>query len=119
MPSEKTIAIVDDDEGVRVSLASLLRSSGYRVSTYGSAIEFLAGGERPDCMVVDIQMPAMPGDELQARLIAEGHLIPMIFMTAFPTAAVRDRVLAAGGRAFLEKPADADTLVHAVEQAVA
>lgn len=119
MHSEKTIAIVDDDEGVRTSLASLLRSFGYRIRTYGSATEFLGSGDEPDCMVVDIQMPAMQGDELQAALIANGRIIPMIFMTAFPTDAVRNRVLAAGGRAFLEKPADTETLVHAVELAVA
>lgn len=119
MHSEKTIAIVDDDDGVRNSLASLLRSFGYRINAYGSASEFLASGDEPDCMVVDIQMPAMQGDELQATLIASGRIIPMIFMTAFPTDAVRNRVLAAGARAFLEKPADTDTLVHAVELAVA
>ena len=119
MHSEKTVAIVDDDEGVRISLASLLRSFGYRVSTYGSATAFLESGAKPDCMVVDIQMPAIRGDELQARLIADGRLIPMIFMTAFPTDAVRDRVLAAGGRAFLEKPADSNVLLHEVERAVA
>lgn len=119
MHTEKTIAIVDDDEGVRISLASLLRSFGYRVSTYGSALAFLDSGEQPDCMVVDIQMPAMQGDELQARLIADGRRIPMIFMTAFPTEAVRSRVLAAGGLAFLEKPADTDRLVRELEHAVA
>lgn len=119
MHSEKTIAIVDDDEGVRISLASLLRSFGYQVSTYGSAIAFLESGAAPDCMVVDIQMPTMQGDELQARLIADGQFIPMIFMTAFPTEAVRNRVLAAGGRAFLEKPTDTDILVHEVERAMA
>lgn len=119
MHSDKTIAIVDDDEGVRTSLASLLRSFGYRTRTYGSAVDFLASGDAPDCMVVDIQMPAMAGDELQARLIAGGRPIPMIFMTAFPTEAVRHRVMSAGARAFLEKPADTDSLVHAVERAVA
>ena len=36
----------------------------------------------------------------------------MIFMTAFPTAPVRERVMAAGACAFLEKPAEPDTIVH-------
>lgn len=108
MPDAPTIAIVDDDDGVRSSLASLLRSLGYGVRCYASALEFL--DERPAadpaCMIADIQMPDMTGDRLQATLLADGRVFPMIFMTAFPTPAVRDKVTAAGARAFLEKPVD-------------
>ncbi len=118
MRRDKTIAIVDDDSGVRTSLASLLRSVGYGVSTYGSATEFLAGGATPDCMVVDIQMPAMRGDELQARLLATGRPVPMIFMTAFPAEPSRQRVLAAGAAAYLEKPIETASLIKCIEKIV-
>ena len=36
-----TIAVVDDDDGVRIALSSLLRSLGYEVRAYGSGPEFL------------------------------------------------------------------------------
>lgn len=107
-----TIAIVDDDDGVRSSLSSLIRSLGYVARSYGSAQEFLNDRESgdPDCMIADIQMPEMTGDRLQAVLIEAGRRFPMIFMTAFPTAATRDRVLAAGARAFLDKPVEPDII---------
>lgn len=108
------IAILDDDEGVRTSLTSLVRSLGYDVRSYGSAPEFLSDQHAgdPDCMISDIQMPQMTGDQLQAELIAAGRIFPMIFMTAFPTQATRDRVMAAGACAFLDKPADGDAIAR-------
>ncbi|WP_352647690.1 response regulator [Mesorhizobium sp. M0408] len=113
------IAIVDDDEGVRSALTSLLRSLGYEVRSYASALEFLgddAAGD-PGCMITDIQMPGMTGDELQAELIARGRVFPMIFMTAFPTEATRARVVAAGALAYLDKPADGDAIARFTERA--
>jgi FixJ family two-component response regulator len=113
------VAIVDDDEGVRCALTSLLSSLGYEVRTYASALEFLdddATGD-PGCMIADIQMPGMTGDELQAELIARGRVFPMIFMTAFPTAATRARVMAAGALAYLDKPADGEAIARYAERA--
>ena len=109
-----TVAIVDDDSGVRTSLSSLLRALGHVVRTYVSAREFIAdasaSASAPDLLLSDIQMPGMSGEQLQAALIATGRTVPTIFMTAFPDEAVRRRLLAAGARACLDKPIDADTL---------
>ncbi len=106
------IAVVDDDEAVRGALSSLLRSLGYAVRCYGSPAEFLAE-ERPEppaCLILDVQMPGMSGPELQAKLLGSGRSIPIIFMTAFPTEAVRRQVMDAGARAYLDKPVDGDTI---------
>lgn len=120
MVDAPVIAIVDDDECVRVSLASLLRSLGYEVRAYGSGNEFLQeAGEDPACMIADIQMPLMTGDELQARLLASGRAFPIIFMTAFPTEPVRRRVMAAGAHCYLSKPSDGDEIIRCLEQALA
>lgn len=114
------IAIVDDDEAVRTSLASLVRSIGYEASTYESGIDFLnRQSEDPSCMIVDIQMPVMTGDELQARLVKAGRRFPIIFMTAFPTDAVRQRVVAAGAHCCLSKPTGADEIIRCLEEAMA
>lgn len=115
------IAIVDDDDGVRTSLTSLVRSLGYDVRSYASATEFLGDREasEPDCLITDIQMPRMTGDELQAELIAAGRSFPMIFMTAFPTDVIRQRVMAAGACAFLDKPADGDAIAQHLASALA
>ena len=112
--SASIIAIIDDDEGVRTSLVSLVRSLGYTARCYDSAAGFL--GERepgePACVITDIQMPQMTGDQLQAELIAAGRRVPMIFLTAFPVEATRARVMAAGAAAHLDKPVDGDTIAR-------
>ena len=121
MPKPPTIAIVDDDEGVRASLASLVRSLGYQARTYGSGPEFLRDGvsEQPACMISDVQMPAMTGDRLQEVLLSAGVRFPIIFMTAFPSEDVRRKVLANGAYRFLTKPSDGDTLIRCIEDALA
>lgn len=106
-----TVAIVDDDNGVRTSLSSLLRAFGCRVRTYASAREFIQADEdAPDLLLSDIQMPGCDGEQLQAELIASGRRVPIVFMTAFPDAARRRRLLAAGALACLDKPIEAETL---------
>jgi FixJ family two-component response regulator len=121
MAGPPVIAIVDDDEGVRASLASLVRSLGYEARTYGSGIDFLQDSpdEDPACMIADIQMPRMTGDELHAELIAAGRSFPVIFMTAFPTEPVRQRVMAAGAHCCLGKPTEGDEIIRCLENALA
>ena len=82
------IAIVDDDDSVRTALESLLRSSGYKVQTYCSALDFLNtnGPAQTHCLISDIQMPGMSGLELHKQLVAMGFHIPTIFITAYPEA---------------------------------
>ena len=106
MAEAPVIAIVDDDEGVRTTLAMLVRSLGYEARTYGSGTDFLQqpADDDPACMIADIQMPVMAGDELQAKLVAAGRSFPIIFMTAFPTEPIRRRVMAAGAQCYLGKP---------------
>ncbi|WP_339027915.1 response regulator [Bradyrhizobium symbiodeficiens] len=120
MATTPIIAIVDDDEAVRMSLASLVRSIGYEALTYESGVAFLdRRGDDPSCMIVDIQMPVMTGDELQARLVEAGRKFPIIFMTAFPSDAVRQRVLAAGAHCCLSKPTGGDEIIRCLEEAMA
>lgn len=116
-----TIAVIDDDEGVRTSLSSLVRSLGYEVRTYGSAPAFLqdSGQGDVDCIISDVQMPQMSGEQLQAQLVSSGHAPPMIFMTAFPTQATRERVMAMGACAFLDKPVDGDAIARHLALALA
>ncbi|WP_342731531.1 response regulator [Bradyrhizobium sp. B117] len=121
MAKNPVIAIVDDDEGVRASLASLVRSLGYEALAYESGVDFLqhAPGDDPACMIADVQMPMIAGDELQAQLIASGRRFPIIFMTAFPSEAVRQRVMAAGAHCYLGKPSSGDEIIRCLENALA
>ncbi|MHC2276810.1 FixJ family two-component response regulator [Bradyrhizobium diazoefficiens] len=121
MAKTPVIAIVDDDEGVRTSLASLVRSIGYEAQAYESGMDFLrqAPGDDPACMIADVQMPVITGDELQAQLIASGRRFPIIFMTAFPSESVRRRVIAAGAHCYLGKPSSGDEIIRYLEEALA
>ena len=78
--------------GARDALGRLLRSLGHNASTFGSAEEFLESEKLHDtsCLITDLQMPGLNGLDLQDRLIAEGHRIPIIFITAHLTIAPVD-----------------------------
>ena len=114
------IAIVDDDEGVCQATKSLLRSLGYRVATFTAAEEFLNSGQlhETSCLITDVQMPGMSGIELQARLKAEGHRIPVIVITAFPDDSVRDRAIQQGASGFLTKPFSQESLTACLDRAL-
>ncbi|MEK1844966.1 MAG: response regulator [Pseudomonas sp.] len=114
------IAIVDDDDSVRTALESLLRSSGYKVQTYCSALEFLNtnGPAQTHCLISDIQMPGMSGLELHKQLVAMGFHIPTIFITAYPEALPPLGTNTPALIACLPKPCDANKLLNYIETAL-
>ena len=63
-------------------------------------------------------MPGMSGAELQDLMLAQGHLVPFIFISAFPDETVRVRVLNAGAIGFLTKPFDRLTLTRCLGAAL-
>jgi FixJ family two-component response regulator len=115
------ISIIDDDASVRAATDNLLRSLGYSVCTFISAEEFLRSAHLNDtsCVIADVQMPGMSGVDLQAWLLAQGHRMSFIFVTAFPEEAVRARALKAGAICFLTKPFDRVTLIKCLDTALA
>jgi FixJ family two-component response regulator len=110
------IAVVDDDEMIRTGLERLLRTSGYPVSAFASAEEFLASGRLQECrcLIADIRMPGMSGLDLQSRLNDDGHAIPIIFITAHGDEPMRIRAMRTGAAAFLAKPFDRVVLLERV-----
>jgi FixJ family two-component response regulator len=119
--SQVLIAIVDDDEPVRDATKRLVRSLGYNnVSTFGSANEFLKSEQVHDisCLITGVQMPGLSGLDLQDRLIARGHRVPIIFMTGCPNDNVLARAMKAGAVCFLNKPFDEDHFIGCIEKAL-
>lgn len=114
------IAIIDDDESVRVATESLVRSFGFKTSVFASAEAFLASSSMPQahCLITDVQMPDMSGIELFDVLRARGTGLPVIFITSFPEERVRRRAQEGGAVGFLAKPFDADTIMGFVFEAL-
>jgi FixJ family two-component response regulator len=114
------ISIVDDDESVREATKSLVRSLGYSAVTFGSAEEFLESPQvmASACLITDVQMPGLSGVELQDRLIADGRILPMIFVSAFPDERVQRRVLRSGAIAYLRKPFHEERLIECIDAAL-
>jgi FixJ family two-component response regulator len=113
------ISIVDDDASVRQAIRGLLRSAGFEAQVFASAEEFLTSGRLNDttCLVLDVRMPGMSGIELQERLIASGHTVPIIFITAHADEDERARALDRGAIDCLRKPFSDDALLDAIAKA--
>lgn len=115
------ISVVDDDDSVRESLASLIRSVRLSVKVFASAEEYLASEHlgATDCLILDVRMPGMSGLELQRELAASHPHIPIIFITAHGSDEdVRSRALRDGVVAYLLKPLSGETVLSAVREAL-
>jgi FixJ family two-component response regulator len=115
------ISIVDDDQSFRDSLRRLLKSHGYTVAVFASAAEFLASTQlsATACLIADVHMPAMTGPELYQHMIASGHTVPTILITAHPEEGVRQRVLSLGVGGYLQKPLDETVLIACIRRTFA
>lgn len=120
LKDEPLIAIVDDDESVRAAMGGMVESFGYAPVTFESADDFLKSDKLPEasCLILDVQMPDMSGLELHGELLASGHRIPTIFVTAFPDKRIRERAMRAGGVCFLSKPFGRDDLLGCIQAAL-
>lgn len=114
------VAIIDDNELVRIALEGLMKSVGFPAITFAHAEDFLASDRKHDtaCLIVDIRLPGMSGLELQSKLNAERYRIPTIFMTAHGDEMIRMQALRAGAVEFLTKPFDDEALLQSVQAAL-
>lgn len=115
-----TVHIIDDDDAVRDSLATLLDASGFAVSAYASAAAFLDGIERAvsGCVVTDVCMPEISGLELLRRLSDRLPQFPVIVLTGEADVPTAVEALKNGALDLIEKPYSAETIVAAVRQAL-
>lgn len=121
MSSAPLVSVLDDDQFVRESLESLLRSFGFTVRVFASAEEFM-GSEHLNataCLISDVRMPGRSGPDLQRWLADNHHDIRIVFITAHhDDERTRDRCLRDGAVAYLLKPVSAKALREAVHQAL-
>jgi len=114
------VSIVDDDESVRESLPDLVRVLGFAAQAFSSAGEFLASqcAAETGCLILDVMMPDMSGPELQEELRRRSRHIPIVFITAQTSDALRARMLERGAVECLIKPFSDLALLDALNSAL-
>jgi FixJ family two-component response regulator len=110
------IAVVDDEESVRKAVVRVLQAADLNARAFESGTEFLEEWhfDRPDCLVLDLQMPGLSGREVQESLRIAGAKFPIVFITAHDSSSLREECLSAGAIAYLCKPLDIQTLIQTV-----
>ncbi len=119
-PMSPLIQLIDDDAGVRDSLALLISTVGLRVATWADPLAFLAGFDRDSigAIVLDVRMPGLGGLAVLEQLVAEGVDQPVIMLTGHGTVDLCRRAFKSGAAEFLEKPVDDELLLETLQNAV-
>lgn len=117
----ESILIVEDDKGTQSLLQRLLSHWGYTVMIASDGQEGLqkALTERPDLILMDLNMPRMSGLEVLYNLREHQSDIPVILMTVFGSEEIVVQALRLGVRDYLSKPFSPDRLQEAAERALA
>ncbi|MEI2741590.1 MAG: response regulator transcription factor [Candidatus Competibacter sp.] len=120
MSEVPTVFLIDDDQAVRDAIGLLLQASGLAVETFANAADFLEAGviQRPGCLLLDVRMPGLSGLDLQKQLRAQGHRVPIIFMTGHGDVPMAIRAMKAGAFDFIEKPFQGQTLLARIREAL-
>ena len=113
------VYIVDDDEGVRHSLAALLLARGHRAQAFASGAAFLADANlaQPGCVLLDLRMDGLSGLQVFDSMRQQGTVLKTVFLSAHGELASAVAAVKQGAVDWLEKPCDEATLLAAVQRA--
>ena len=117
----ETVLVVDDAQGVVDFLADyVLRPNGYKVLTAMDGREGLskALSEKPDLIILDLEMPTMSGMEVLQALNEKGSDIPVIIMTFYGSEMIAAESLRLGVKNYMTKPLKVEEMLEAVERAL-
>jgi FixJ family two-component response regulator len=119
-PPSPTVFVVDDYAPVRSAVSRLLRAAGFAVVTFASPQEFLAQYDPhiPGCLVLDLDMPAVNGLELQRILARKATALPIIFLTGRGDIPKSVQAMKHGASDFLTKPVNDEDLLAAIRVAI-
>ena len=111
----KRILVVEDNEKNMYLIAFILEKMGHRVlrAVTGEDGVEIAVRERPDLILMDIQLPGIDGFEATRRIRASAAAggIPIVAVTSLAMTGDRERLLAAGCNGYIEKPIDPGTIM--------
>ena len=120
-PVPTVVAIVDDDEAVRRALRRLVLSLSYSPIMFPSGEAFLARDRRAalHCVLMDQHMPSMNGIDVLRHMGTQAPRVPVIIVTGFDQAGLREKCLSAGAADYLVKPLEASAVAAAINSAIA
>ena len=113
-----SVFVIDDDLAVRDSLLTVLRGAGIRARGFSSGVDFFANlpQDSTACVITDIRMPDMEGDEVVRRLAdLRGPSWPVIVITGHADVPMAVQLMKAGIVDFIEKPFDPSKLIEVVQ----
>ena len=114
------IVVLDDEECVRKAVIRLLQAAGHPARGFACGRDFLESWhfDRPDCLVLDLQMPDLSGTQVQKALNEAGAQFPVIIITAHDSPNAREECMREGAVAYLCKPLDEHLLFTALTLAL-
>jgi FixJ family two-component response regulator len=120
-PRRIRVALLDDDESVRKAVSRLLAASDIEVSTFAVGHELLLWlkHQRPNCLILDLQMPKINGFGVMDALHRANIHLPIVVITAHDIPGMGDEAIAAGAVTYLRKPFEESALLAAIAKAIA
>lgn len=118
-PTQRRVLFIEDELALRLSYERFFRPRYAMTfaSSGAEAIGHLAGGLRPDVVVLDMRLPDTDGVDLLRRLRETVPGLPVIITTAYVSVEPQLRVLDLAHSAYLIKPFDLDELGAAIDRA--
>lgn len=120
-PKKPSLLLVEDDDAVRRSLQLLLRSRGYEVRSYPSAVGLAKdpGANGSDCIIADLMMPQTDAIQLLTEFRSAGWKGKSILISGYLDTRWESKARAAGYDAILPKPISDSVLARTVEDLLA
>lgn len=116
----KRVLVIEDNETNLYLMRYILEKSGHQIieARDGQTGIELAKREKPDLILMDIQLPVMDGYEAtkKIRASAEGKDVPIIAITSYAMVGDKEKTLRAGCTAYLEKPINPETFMIEIEK---
>ncbi|HEX7871363.1 MAG TPA: sigma-54 dependent transcriptional regulator [Sphingobium sp.] len=117
--ADPVVALIDDDEDLRVATQQLLSINGFDVRAFADAASALAviGADFPGVVITDVRMPGMSGIELFGALHDRDPELPVVLITGHGDVEMAVNAIKAGAWDFLTKPFDPEALLAAATRA--